>query len=92
MLVHKLNSPVIGALLAISVAAATVVAVWKRQSTTYPLGIKGDRLDVVPRVDCPQVAWPFGCDWQQQSALPDTKKHSRFGRRGRRLGPRSYQL
>jgi len=83
MRAHKLNNPMIGVLLAISLAAATAAVIWKRQSVTYPVGVKGDRLDIAPRSDCSQVVWPYGCDWQL-NASPGTKSHSRFGRRGKR--------
>jgi hypothetical protein len=49
MLAHKLDSPMVGALLAISVAATTAVAIWKQHSTAYPFGVKSDRLEVVPQ-------------------------------------------
>ncbi len=84
MRAHKLNNPMIGALLAISVAAVAAAVIWKRQAATYPIGVKGDRLEMAPRTDCSQAAWPYGCDWQL-NPQPDTRGHSRFGRRGKRL-------
>jgi hypothetical protein len=82
MLVHKLNSRTMGAMLAISVAATAAVVIRKQQPVSYPLGIKGDRLELTPQAGCSQVVWPYGCDWHL-NALADTRKHSRFGRRGR---------
>jgi len=82
MLIHKLNRPMIGTLLAISVAAIMAVVIWKRQSETYPLGVKSDRLNVTPHAGCWQVVWPYGCDWQP-STPSDKRTRSRFGGRGR---------
>jgi hypothetical protein len=82
MHVHRLNSRV-GAVLAIGLAIAAAVVTVERHSASFPPGVKGDRLEVtVPQSGCSQVVWPYGCDWQS-NATSDTKKHSRFGRRGR---------
>ena len=43
-----------------------------------PVGIKGDRLAVVEnKPECPQVAWPYGCDWQGTTSISQTKRHIR---------------
>ena len=90
MLVHKLNRPAIGALLAISVATATATVIWTRHTATYPVGIRGDRLDIAPQDGCSQMVWPYGCDWQHQNTLPNTRIHSRFGHRGRQRGQKRF--
>jgi len=82
MLIHKLNSSVVGALLAISVAATAAIVIWKRHSTAYPSGVKGDRLEVAPQAGCSQALWLYGCDWQF-NVLPHERTHSHFGRRGK---------
>ena len=83
MLVQKLIGTAV-AVLALSLAVGGTVLIVKRVFATYPLGIKGDRLEVVAQ-DCSQIGWPFGCDWQRQEATPEPKKPSRFGHRGKRL-------
>ena len=84
MLVHKLNGAV-GASLALSLAITATVVIVKRHSATYPLGIKGDRLEVVPGGACSQLAWPFGCGWQP-SERPETRRRPGSDRRGQRHG------
>jgi len=83
MLAHKAISTA-AAVLMLSLAIMATVLIAKRIFATYPLGIKADRLDIVAQ-DCSQIGWPYGCDWQRQDALPEPKKNSRFGRRGKRL-------
>jgi hypothetical protein len=67
-------------MIAASMAIAAAVVTMKRHSETYPLGVKGDRLEVaVPQADCSQVVWPYGCEWMDTS--PNTRKHSRPDRK-----------
>jgi hypothetical protein len=82
MLVHKLYSPT-GAVIAAGflIIAATFIA--KRDSTSYHVGVKGNRLEVVPSAGCSQVVWPYGCNWQLDE-LPDTTRNSRLNRRKQR--------
>jgi hypothetical protein len=83
MFCHKLNHPVARIALAISVVVVASVAVLWKQPASYPLGIKGDRLEVKPQAGCLPLAWPYGCGWQSDTP-PERPKHSRFGRRGQR--------
>ena len=80
MLAHKLNNPVVGAVLAIGIVSAISAALWRSQPASYPLGIKSDRLDAMPKADCSFAVWPYGCDWQL-NASPAPPKRSKFGRR-----------
>ena len=82
MLLHRFNTPAVGALLAIGIAATAAFVIWKRHGASYPLGVKGDRLDVAPRAGCSKVVWPYGCDWQPGAPV-DARTHSRFGVRGK---------
>jgi hypothetical protein len=77
---HKLNNPVVAAVLAIGIISAISAALWRSQPASYPLGVKSDRLDTTPQVDCSFAAWPYGCDWQL-NASPEPPKRSKFGRR-----------
>jgi hypothetical protein len=71
---------IIGVMIAAGIAIAATVVIVKRHFETYPLGVKGDRLDAgVPQADCSQVVWPYGCDWMDTS--PDTVKHLRSDRK-----------
>jgi len=80
MLAHKLNNPVVGAVLAIGIVSAISAALWRSQPASYPLGIKSDRLDTTPKADCSFAVWPYGCDWRL-NASPEPPKRSKFGRR-----------
>jgi len=65
-----------GSLIAGGVAIATLIMMVKGDAAAYPLGVKGDRLDITaPQVDCSQVVWPYGCDWMNTS--PPPKRHAR---------------
>ena len=86
---HKLIGTA-AAMLVLGLAIMAVVLIAKRILVTYPLGIKGDRLEVAAQ-DCSQVSWPFGCNLQQSDALPEPKKNPRFGRRGKRLRCQSFR-
>jgi hypothetical protein len=88
MLVHKLIRTV-AAVLALSLAIIATIVIVKRIFPTYPLGVKGDRLEISAQ-DCSQAGWPYGCDWQPQSATPEPKKRLLFGRRGKRLRCRGF--
>jgi hypothetical protein len=79
MHIHRLGW-LLEVMIAAGIAIAAMVVIVKRHSETYPLGVKGDRLDVaVPQADCSQVVWPYGCDWMNTS--PDTGKYSRPDRK-----------
>ena len=50
----------------------------KAEPSSLPVGIKGDRLAVAEyKPECPQVAWPYGCDWQGTTSSTQTKRHIR---------------
>lgn len=72
--------------IALGLAITASVLIVKR---IYPLGIKSDRLDDVVQ-ECSELAWPYGCSWQPQNALPEPKKHVRPGRRDKHLRCRNF--
>ena len=40
-----------------------------------PVGIKSDRLALVEqKPGCPQIEWPYGCDWQSTTSAGWTKR------------------
>lgn len=88
MYVHRLNGRV-GVAIAASVAIAAAVVMVKRHAVTYPLGVKGDRLEiVVPQAECSPAIWPYGCEWIDTSHDPrkqlkraDPKRQNRHGLR-----------
>jgi hypothetical protein len=78
MLVHKLNHPVAGLVLAIGVALAMTWSVWKKHAGTPADVLRGDRLEQRDTQDsddpgCSQLAWPYGCGWE----LPPEKRERR---------------
>ena len=86
MLVHKLNHPVAGLVLALGVAMAMTLSLWKKHAGTSVDGVKGDRLEQSSAGDqegvlgCSQLAWPYGCSWE----LPPEKRERRTHFRKRR--------
>lgn len=76
MLAHKL----IGTAAVVTALGLAITATVLIVKQIYPLGIKGDRLDVIVQ-ECSELGWPFGCGWQRQDASPEPKKHLRPGRR-----------
>ncbi len=85
MLAHKLTGTV-AVVIALGLAIMATVVIVKR---TYPLGFKSDRLDVVVQ-ECSELGWPYGCNWQQQNASPEPRKHVRPGRRDKHLRCRDF--
>jgi hypothetical protein len=82
---HKLIGTA-AVVIALGLAIMATVLIVKQ---TYPLGIKGNRLDVVVQ-DCSELGWPYGCDWQPHSAAPEPRKHPRPGRRDKHLRCRDF--
>lgn len=75
---------------AAGIAIAIIVMMAQRDAATYPMGIKGDRLEITipadPQADCAQVVWPYGCEWMNSSPAP--KRHLRPGQ----TRPHYYRL
>ena len=87
MLMHKFSG-LAAAILALSVVIAATVLIVNRSFMADSIGIKGDRLDVVAQ-DCPQVGWPYGCDWQP-NAPPESRAHLRIHHRVKRQQCRAF--
>jgi hypothetical protein len=87
MLMHKFGR-LAAAILALTLVIAATVLIVKRSFTADSIGIKGDRLEVVAQ-DCPQVGWPYGCDWQL-NAPPESRAHLRIRHRAKRQQCRAF--
>ncbi len=73
---RELFKAVLGGMLAIGIVTLLGAMISKAESSNSPVGIKGDRLDLVEqKPGCPQIAWPFGCDWQERPRLPRRSGH-----------------
>ena len=56
----------VAGMLAIGVVTVLGAMASKEQPSSSPVGIKSDRLAVVEhKAGCPQIIWPYGCDWQE---------------------------
>ncbi|KGJ68201.1 hypothetical protein BJA5080_00901 [Bradyrhizobium diazoefficiens SEMIA 5080] len=86
MRVHKLNHPVAGAVLAITLVAAISLASWQKLPAKHRLAIKSDRLEQIdprdPGLGCAQAVWPYGCGWQLPPERRETKRHFPKRRQG----------
>ena len=83
MRTRRPNHLLAAGVLAVCLAAASAF-IWKEYIASPPLGVKSDRLDMMPQGSCTQDVWPYGCDWQfgasPEKKRPKTihKKHSPF--------------
>jgi hypothetical protein len=74
MRANLFKAPIAG-MLAIGIVTVLGAMVSKEQPSSPPVGIKSDRLAVAEyKAGCPQIAWPYGCDWQETSSV---KRHKR---------------
>jgi hypothetical protein len=61
--------------LAVGIVTALGAMISKAEPLSSPVGIKSDRLAVFEQKQgCPQIAWPYGCDWQGTTS---EKRHNR---------------
>jgi hypothetical protein len=66
----------IAGMLAVGMVTVLGAMVSKEESSGSPVGIKSDRLAVAEyKAGCPQIAWPYGCDWQETTSSKLTKHH-----------------
>jgi hypothetical protein len=86
MHVHRFNGP-LGAAIVVGIAVAAAIVMVKRHTPSYPLGVKGDRLEVVvPQSGCSPTVWPYGCEWiepapERKHVRPGSNRQHRHGLR-----------
>ena len=60
---------VVAGMLAVGIVTVLGAMVSKQESSSAPVGIKGDRLAVAEyKTGCPQISWPYGCDWLETTS------------------------
>jgi hypothetical protein len=65
-------------MLAIGIVTVLGAMASKEEPSSSPVGTKGDRLAVAEqKAGCPQITWPYGCDWQETASVAVKKRHSR---------------
>jgi hypothetical protein len=76
MRANPFKAAVVGTL-AIGIVTVLGAMISKAETSNWPVGIKSDRLAVVEhRPGCPQIPWPYGCDWQGTTSAKLAKRHS----------------
>lgn len=71
-------------MLAAAIAVAFAYAPAEMKDVNFPKAAKFDFLRSQPVVECPQMAWPYGCEWRPLAGSPP--KHL-VQRRGRHYRP-----
>jgi hypothetical protein len=78
MRANTFNTRVAGTIFAVGIVIVLGAMVSKAEPSSEPVGIKGDRLAVVEhKSECPQIMWPYGCDWQGTTSVSQTKRNIR---------------
>jgi hypothetical protein len=81
MFAYKLTAVFATTILAAAIAVAFAYAPADMKDVNFPKAAKFDFSGNQPIVQCPQIAWPYGCEWHP-SIKPQTK-HVFVQRRGR---------
>ncbi len=71
-----------GTILVIAIGAAFTRAPADTEDKTFLAVAKADLADSQPELKCPQIAWPYGCEWRRPSSQAPTK-HFSVQRHGR---------
>lgn len=78
MRANTFNTRAAGTMFAVGIVIVLGAMISKAEPSSLPVGIKSDRLSVAEqKAECPQIIWPYGCDWQGTTSVLQTKRHIR---------------
>jgi len=78
MRANTFNTRVAGTMFAVGIVIVLGAMISKAEPSSLPVGIKSDRLAVVEHSpECPQIMWPYGCDWRGTTSASPTRRYIR---------------